>query len=79
MSAMTPKCETCGAEGPPRRVLHKRGSTYTVIGVADMQSSGVLPTGAKVVVYRSEVDGRLFARLRDEFNDWRHTDIKPGR
>lgn len=48
----------------------KRGSTYTVVGTAEVQSSNPVNEGDRLVVYRGE-DGRLWARPVDEFTDGR--------
>ncbi len=76
---------------PQSRVQHvKRGSTYAVLGEAEVQiSSGdfedqtghrhkdrqLLAEGDKLVIYRSEKDGHLWARFPDEFNDGRFKEI----
>lgn len=50
----------------------KRGSTYTVMGVASAQVVGVpIEEGATAVVYRSEHDGSLWLRPAAEFMDGR--------
>ena len=54
------------------RVKHiNRGSTYRVLDAAKIQSSTPLRDGATVVVYRSEADGRLWARDYSEMHDGR--------
>lgn len=68
-----------------RRVRHKkRGSTYEVLGEAELQISVKLPQdhggrlaeeGDRITVYRGE-DGRLWARFTDEFEDGRFEEIK---
>ena len=69
----------------PKRVRHKkRGSTYQVLGTAEVQisvgdasshaagmNSRVLDEGDSLVVYRCEADGKLWARFPDEFMDGR--------
>lgn len=49
----------------------KRRSTYNVIGVGELQTTTTISEGTKLVVYRSPVDGRLWARPETEFNDGR--------
>jgi hypothetical protein len=52
----------------------KRGSTYTEIGRGKLQSSygvGTLEEGLDMVVYRDDVDGSLWIRAADEFEDGR--------
>lgn len=57
----------------------KRGTTYEVVGVAELQVA--LPPdpteGAKLVVYRCEADGRLWARRQTEFLDGRFERLPP--
>lgn len=51
---------------------HKvRGTTYTMVGEAKVQTSGVLRDFDEVVVYKSQKDGSLWVRGRDEFHDGR--------
>lgn len=54
------------------RVRHrKRGSTYTVMGRAKVQTGTPLTDYSEVVVYRSEADGSLWVRPVAEFEDGR--------
>lgn len=55
-----------------RRWRHKkRGTTYTDLGSAMIQSDVPLTDMDEVVIYRSEHDGSLWARRRSEFHDGR--------
>jgi hypothetical protein len=60
----------------------KRGSTYELLDIATAQVStadfALLRDGDRLVVYRGE-DGRLWARIRDEFFDGRFEDVTPAR
>lgn len=81
--------EMIAEEKPLRRVKHTmRGSTYGVLGEAEAQISkrllaGVLSEGKsrllmegdKLVVYKSEADGKLWVRFPDEFDDGRFVDV----
>lgn len=71
----------------PRRVRHlKRGSTYEVVGEAEMQVSEptnhdihqvgfrLLREGDLIAVYRAE-DGKLYGRFPDEFGDGRFEEL----
>jgi hypothetical protein len=63
------------AEG--RRFRHlKRGSTYTVVGRAELQSAVPIAEGAELTIYRCEGDDRLWARPTAEFTDGRFVEIK---
>jgi hypothetical protein len=58
------------------RVRHKkRGTTYEVLGEAEVQLSTFqtygIKEGDKLIVYRSEADGKLWLRLASEFTDGR--------
>lgn len=56
----------------PARVRHKaRGTTYRVLGAAQLQTAGLLSDGAALVVYEAESDGALWARGAVEFGDGR--------
>lgn len=73
--------EAAMRERAAQRVRHKqRGTTYEVIGEAEVQASIAkswdvpvlaITEGDKFVVYRSEADGKLWARTPEEFNDGR--------
>ncbi|MDA8251646.1 MAG: DUF1653 domain-containing protein [Rhodospirillales bacterium] len=52
----------------------KRGTTYTVVGRAELQMATDLVDGAELVIYRGE-DGRLWARQVDEFEDGRFEQV----
>lgn len=68
-----------------RRVRHKkRGTTYEVLGLAEVQistsygeplSSRRLNEGDRLVVYQGE-DGKLWARFPDEFEDGRFEPVE---
>jgi hypothetical protein len=49
----------------------KRGSTYIEVGTAELQTSAYIVEGAKLTIYRSEHDERLWARPEAEFKDGR--------
>lgn len=56
----------------------KRGTTYTVIGEAELQmSADDLCDGALMVVYRGD-DGKLWVRSHNEFHDGRFEAIEQG-
>ena len=58
-----------------RRVRHqKRGTTYKVIGTAELQMDADLVDGAFLTIYRGE-DGKWWARQEDEFEDGRFEDV----
>lgn len=60
-----------------RRVRHKkRGSTYTVIGEAEIQTSNRLFEEDRVTVYRCDTDGKIWARPTPEFEDGRFEPIE---
>lgn len=57
----------------------KRGTTYDVIGDAELQTSECLPEGSTpLVVYRCRETGELWARPVDEFHDGRFERISPA-
>ena len=57
--------------GPSKIYRHKiRGTLYTVIGSAFLQTSQPLEEGQELVIYKGE-DGRLWARPAGEFHDGR--------
>ena len=49
----------------------KRGSTYQVIGIGDLQSSIPIEEGTKLVLYKCEEDDRIWVRPAIEFFDGR--------
>jgi hypothetical protein len=60
------------------RVHHKkRGSTYTVIGAALVQTSDPIADNAELILYRSD-SGMIFARPPSEFNDGRFEFLHPA-
>lgn len=59
----------------PRFIHNKRGTTYTVVGSARLQYSGVAPKdGDMLTLYLSD-DGVYSVRAPEEFNDGRFTAI----
>ena len=54
----------------------KRGTTYAVIGVAEVQTANRIYEGDRLTVYRGQ-DGRLWARPEAEFNDGRFEAVHP--
>lgn len=68
----------------PKRVRHvKRGTTYQLLGIAEVQVSANFPDplagcveGDRLAVYRGD-DGKLWARPEDEFNDGRFERLEP--
>lgn len=67
-----------GALSDPVRVKHvARGSTYTVLGGAEVQSAMPINEGDMLMVYRGD-DGRLWARPMPEFGDGRFIPLPPG-
>jgi hypothetical protein len=52
--------------------LHKkRGTTYTLVGEATLQVTESAHDNARLVIYRSTTDGRLWVRPYHEFHDGR--------
>jgi hypothetical protein len=52
--------------------LHKkRGTTYTLVGEATLQVTEAAHDNARLVIYRSTTDGRLWVRPYHEFHDGR--------
>lgn len=49
---------------------------HDLVGMAELQSAGAVPDGAKLTIYRCEVDGRLWARPTAEFSDGRFEEIR---
>lgn len=59
------------------RVRHvKRGSTYRVIGEAEVQCAVMVEEGDRLTVYRCDTDGKLWARPTAEFRDGRFEPAK---
>lgn len=59
-----------------RRFRHKkRGTTYKVIGVGQIQSDVPLTDSEYVVIYQSEADGHFWARRMSEFEDGRFEEL----
>ena len=56
----------------------KRGTTYTKVGVAELQYSNRVIEGDHLVIYRCRETGKLWARPDDEFNDGRFEELKDG-
>ncbi|GLK74581.1 DUF1653 domain-containing protein [Ancylobacter dichloromethanicus] len=54
----------------------KRGSTYTVVASATLQTNSPISDDASVVIYQSE-DGKLWVRPVDEFFDGRFEELSP--
>lgn len=55
----------------------KRGTVYKVIGEAELQCATHDPSeGDELVIYRGD-DGKLWARMRDEFHDGRFEALHP--
>lgn len=70
----TPDTEGRMTEEGVKRWRHKkRGSTYTEIGRATLQTANVMRLGdmLEMTVYRSEDDGSLWVRSAREFEDGR--------
>lgn len=62
------------------RVRHlKRNTTYRVIGTARMQAAAPVAEDVDVIIYRSESDGRMWARPAGEFTDGRFKAIATRR
>lgn len=72
----TTVCPQSKSEITNRRVRHKkRGTTYTVIGTAELQMATDLVDGAHLTIYRGE-DGKWWARQEHEFEDGRFEDMQ---
>lgn len=59
---------------PRQRVRHlKRGSVYHTIAIAELQASGTLVEGDKLVIYKSSAvaNPKVWAREKSEFEDGR--------
>lgn len=62
---------------PGPRLRHvKRGSTYAVVGRAELQASAPVKEGDVLVVYVAEKDGRAWARPVAEFEDGRFIPVE---
>lgn len=60
------------ALGPADGWRHKkRGTTYKVIGTAEVQAEDCILEGDLVIVYRADSDGKLWVRPTEEFYDGR--------
>jgi len=60
-----------------KRYRHKkRGSTYVVVGTAQVQAEEPIREDDTVMVYRGEKDGTLWARPLREFQDGRFEEIE---
>jgi hypothetical protein len=69
--ALKERCQAVIAPQPTRWRHKKRGTTYTFVGVCEVQAEEPLTDYEVAVVYRSEQDGRLWVRRKSEFNDGR--------
>jgi hypothetical protein len=65
------------AGGEERYRHKKRGSTYRVIGEAQLQTSFALGDGDWMIVYQGEMDGLLWTRPKFEFDDGRFERLPP--
>jgi hypothetical protein len=65
-----------GAEAKPRFRHIKRGTTYTLVGPARIQTDEPLADMSFVTVYRCEQTGALWARRTAEFTDGRFERIE---
>lgn len=54
----------------------KRGTTYMIVGEAELQTSEALPEGSMLVVYRCQKTGNLWAQPHSEFTDGRFEKIR---
>lgn len=55
----------------------RRGSTYTVIGGANLQTARPASDGVRLTIYRDDATGELWARPTREFHDGRFEEIGP--
>ena len=65
---------------PVRRIRHiKRGTTYVEIARGELQIAGdfELEEGDKIVLYRSEQDGKIWAREASEVDDTDRFEVLP--
>lgn len=81
MSTNCRATETAAADAPgkiwqPARLVRhkKRGTTYAVIGTAELQMATDLVDGSFLTIYQGE-DGKWWARQEDEFADGRFEDL----
>lgn len=76
-SQVTARASTAPDAEPVATYRHvKRGTTYAVIGEAELQCASHDPSeGDELVIYRGQ-DGKLWARMRDEFHDGRFERIE---
>lgn len=71
--------EEAMADAPPHVVRHRtRGTTYVVVGEAELQAAEPIAEGARLTVYRCQTDGRLWARPAAEFTDGRFETLEGG-
>lgn len=63
------------AHSLPRYRHKKRGTTYVLLGYAEVQADEPLVEGDIVAVYRADSDGKLWVRRRDKFEDGRFENI----
>lgn len=67
------------AAGPAQLFRHrKRGSVYTLVGTAKLQTETPLSDMAEVMVYRHAETGELWARPPSEFWDGRFEEVDPA-
>jgi hypothetical protein len=64
--------------GAPR-LRHRGGTTYTLIGEGQAQTTSGMRDYDAVVVYRAEEDGRIWVRPTSEFYDGRFERVNPTR
>lgn len=66
------------AARPGAKFRHlKRGTTYTVVGLATLQTQAPAGDEAELVIYVSQ-DGTLWARPSSEFLDGRFEELNPS-
>lgn len=73
--ALSPEAGSEPAWRPTHRHV-KRGTTYRVLGTADVQANTCIIEGERVTVYQGE-DRRLWVRPTGEFEDGRFAPIAP--
>ena len=64
-------------EDGPRYRHVKTGGTYQIVGYARLQSATPICDYADLVLYRSDADGSIWARGRNEFMDGRFERLPP--